>query len=88
MKGIYLLFIIMVLHGPISNAQFTLDGEFRPRTELRHGFGSLITEDADAGFGVSTRLRLNAGYTIDAYTFFCQLSRCNGLGREQAASAG
>ncbi|MCM4162939.1 MULTISPECIES: alginate export family protein [unclassified Arenibacter] len=70
MKGIYLLFIIMVLHGPISNAQFTLDGEFRPRTELRHGFGSLITEDADAGFGVSTRLRLNAGYTIDAYTFF------------------
>jgi hypothetical protein len=70
MKGIYLLFIIMVLHGPISNAQFTLDGEFRPRTELRYGFGSLITEDADAGFGVSTRLRLNAGYTIDAYTFF------------------
>ena len=36
MKGIYILFIIMALHGPISNAQFTLDGEFRPRTELRH----------------------------------------------------
>ena len=73
MKRIYLLFTLMALYGPISNAQFTLDGEFRPRTELRHGFGSLIADDADAGFGVSTRLRLNAGYAIDAYKFYVSL---------------
>jgi hypothetical protein len=70
MKRIYFLFIITVLYGSIANAQFTLDGEFRPRTELRHGYGSLIADDADAGFGVSTRLRLNAGYTLEAYKFY------------------
>ncbi len=73
MKGIYLLFTVIALYGSISRAQFTLDGEFRPRTELRHGFGNLIADDADAGFGVSTRLRLNAGYTIDAYIFYVSL---------------
>lgn len=73
MKRIYLLFTVIALYGPLSNAQFTLDGEFRPRTELRHGFGSLIADDADAGFGVSTRLRLNAGYAIEAYTFYVSL---------------
>ncbi|HCO85093.1 MAG TPA: hypothetical protein DIT95_16405, partial [Arenibacter sp.] len=73
MKRIYLLFTLIALYGSIARAQFTLDGEFRPRTELRHGFGSIIAEDADAGFGVSTRIRLNAGYTIDAYTFYVSL---------------
>ena len=73
MKKIYLLFTILSLYGPLSTAQFTLDGEFRPRTELRHGFGSLIADDADPGFGVSTRLRLNAGYTMQAYTFYVSL---------------
>tara|TARA_R110000868_G_scaffold29420_2_gene109321 strand:- start:6532 stop:7815 length:1284 start_codon:yes stop_codon:yes gene_type:complete len=73
MKKIYLLFTILSLYGPLSTAQFTLDGEFRPRTELRHGFGSLIADDADPGFGVSTRLRLNAGYTMEAYTFYVSL---------------
>ncbi|MEQ9582859.1 MAG: hypothetical protein RIM68_11985, partial [Arenibacter sp.] len=70
MKRIYLLFTVIALYASISNAQFTLDGEFRPRTELRHGYGSLIADDADAGFGVSTRLRLNAGYTLEAYKFY------------------
>ncbi|WP_303317909.1 alginate export family protein [Flavivirga abyssicola] len=51
-------------------AQFTLDGEFRPRTEYRNGFGSLIADDADAGYGISTRIRLNAGYAVDAYKFY------------------
>jgi hypothetical protein len=73
MKRISLLFTIIALYGSMAYAQFTLDGEFRPRTELRHGFGSLIADDADAGFGVSTRLRLNAGYTIDAYQFYVSL---------------
>tara|TARA_R100001369_G_scaffold63147_1_gene90099 strand:+ start:11205 stop:12488 length:1284 start_codon:yes stop_codon:yes gene_type:complete len=73
MKRISLLFTIIALCGSMAYAQFTLDGEFRPRTELRHGFGSLIADDADAGFGVSTRLRLNAGYTIDAYQFYVSL---------------
>lgn len=53
-----------------AQAQFTLDGEFRPRTEYRHGFGNIIPDAADAGFGISTRIRLNAGYQVDAYKFY------------------
>ena len=67
MKRITLLFNVLALYGSLAYAQFTLDGEFRPRTELRHGFGSLIADDVGAPFGVSTRLRLNAGYTNGAY---------------------
>ena len=73
MKKIHLILLVIALYGPLSVAQFTLDGEFRPRAEFRHGFGNLIAEDEDAGFGVSTRMRLNAGYTIDAYTFYVSL---------------
>lgn len=56
-----------------AQAQFTLDGEFRPRTEYRNGFGNLIADDADAGFGISTRIRLNTGYKTDTYKVFISL---------------
>ena len=56
-----------------ANAQFTLDGEFRPRTEYRNGYGSIIPDAADAGFGISTRMRLNAGYATESYKFYVSL---------------
>ncbi len=65
--------VVALLVSISTYAQFTLDGEFRPRTEYRNGFGSLITEDADAGFGISTRIRLNSGYATDAYKVFISL---------------
>ncbi|MFI1773365.1 alginate export family protein [Thalassobellus citreus] len=70
MKKIYSFIAILTVMVQFANAQFTLDGEFRPRTEYRNGFGSLIADDADAGFGISTRVRLNAGYATDAYKFY------------------
>jgi hypothetical protein len=54
-------------------AQFNLEGEFRPRTEYRHGFGSILTDSTDAGFAISTRLRLNGGYSTEAYEFYLSL---------------
>ncbi|OEK08198.1 hypothetical protein A8C32_01670 [Flavivirga aquatica] len=73
MKKQYLLVGVLVFIMQFAQAQFTLDGELRPRTEYRNGFGSLIADDADAGFGISTRMRLNAGYTTDAYKFYVSL---------------
>ncbi|WP_111310052.1 alginate export family protein [Confluentibacter sediminis] len=70
MKKKYLLLCLLAGMAPFANAQFSLDGEFRPRTEYRHGFGSLIPDAADAGYGISTRIRLNAGYTTEAYKFY------------------
>ena len=70
MKKQYIILGLLLISIQFVQAQFTLDGEFRPRTEYRNGFGTLIADDADAGFGVSTRIRLNAGYSVDAYKFY------------------
>jgi len=73
MRKQYILIGLMALIFQFAQAQFTLDGEFRPRTEYRNGFGSLIADDADAGFGISTRARLNAGYSTEAYKFYLSM---------------
>jgi len=70
MKFKFTLLAVTLLITINSMAQFTLDGQIRPRTEYRHGFGSIIADDADAGFGISTRARLNAGYNTGAYKFY------------------
>ena len=73
MKKQYVLIGLMALIVQFAQAQFSLDGEFRPRTEYRNGFGSIIADDADAGFGIATRARLNAGFKTDAYSFYLSL---------------
>ncbi len=73
MRKEYVLIVLIALIVQFAQAQFTLDGEFRPRTEYRHGFGSLIADDADAGFGTSTRIRLNTGYTTEGYKLYISL---------------
>lgn len=70
MKKQYVLLGLLALMIQFASAQFTLDGEFRPRTEYRNGFGNLIADDADAGFGISTRARLNAGWTTESYKVY------------------
>lgn len=51
-------------------AQFSIDAQLRPRTEYRHGFGTLIPDGAEPGFGISTRARLNFGYTTESYKVY------------------
>ena len=73
MKKQYLILGLLLGCLQLAQAQFTLDGEFRPRAEYRHGFSNLIADDADAGFGISARARLNAGFKTDAYNFYLSL---------------
>ncbi|CAM1358038.1 alginate export family protein [Tenacibaculum xiamenense] len=68
---IYIFITVITLQ--YSSAQFTLTGEFRPRAEARHGFGTLIDTNQDLGFGISTRARLNAGFKTDSYDFYLSL---------------
>ncbi|GGZ92971.1 alginate export family protein [Algibacter mikhailovii] len=70
MKKQYVILGLLLGCLQFAQAQFTLDGEFKPRTEYRHGFGSLIPKDAEPGFGISTRARLNAGYATETYKFY------------------
>ncbi|TLX76057.1 hypothetical protein E9993_07555 [Labilibacter sediminis] len=55
------LFILVGLLLPFMiQAQFSLSGEFRPRTELNRGYKSLAVKDQDASIFTTQRTRLNA----------------------------
>ncbi len=73
MKKQHFVVVLALLCTAFTFAQFTLDGQFKPRTEYRNGFGSIIPDAADPGFAVSTRVRLNTGYTFDSYQFYVSL---------------
>ena len=73
MKKQYVILGLLLGCLQFAQAQFTLDGEFRPRTEFRNGFESIIPEAAEPGIGISTRVRLNAGYTTEAYKFYVSM---------------
>jgi hypothetical protein len=68
-KKLQFRFLISCLMSVLSvnhlMAQFKLSAEYRPRTEYRHGYKSMFTDDDKAAFFISQRLRLNAGYSID-----------------------
>jgi len=73
MKKQHLVVVLALLCATVTSAQFTLDGQFKPRTEYRNGFGSIIPDAADPGYAISTRIRLNTGYTFDSYQFYVSL---------------
>lgn len=73
MKRGYIFYFLVFLSVQLINAQFTLDGQFRPRTEYRNGFQNLIPEGVDAGFGINTRARLNAGYSTESFKVYLSL---------------
>ncbi len=46
-------------------SQFVLSGEFTPRTEMSHGYGTLANPDQDFSLFTAQRTRLNFFYTTD-----------------------
>lgn len=57
--------ILCLFAGSQANAQFSLSGEFRPRTEYSHGYATLAAEDQKASVFTSQRTRLNLDYKMD-----------------------
>ena len=72
MRKTKLLFITIGLFFIViqSYAQFTLSGEFRPRTEYKHGYKSLANDNTKMNLSTNQRTRLNIDYKTDSYTFF------------------
>ena len=54
-----ILAAIVVAISEAANAQFSLTGEFRPRTEVSHGYKSLAKPEQDPSTITSQRTRLN-----------------------------
>jgi hypothetical protein len=59
-------FLLMAL---FSNAQLTLVGQLRPRTEVRNGYGNLVLKGSKSAAFISQRTRLTFGYKWDRLTF-------------------
>lgn len=57
------LLLLGVLFAAVSQAQFTLSGEFRPRTELSHGYKALANKNQDASTITTQRSRINFNFT-------------------------
>lgn len=73
MKTKQIILSVLALGSLNSYAQLNIDGEFRPRTEYRHGFKTLAADDADAAFFTTQRSRLNVGYKTTQYDFYLSL---------------
>ncbi len=65
-KLIY-LFTFLLISLQVA-AQFSIDGEFRTRSILNHGFKVPVKASTDAVFSVDQRSRLNLNYKNDWYT--------------------
>lgn len=50
-----------------SFAQLTVSGEYRPRAEYRHGFGTLPVPDQRSAFFIDQRTRFNASFLHEKY---------------------
>ncbi len=72
----------MLLAAAPSFAQFTLDGEIRPRFEYRHGYKSVADSAQDNAAFVEQRTRLNFGYKTEGYRFKVTLQHINVWGSQ------
>jgi len=62
-KILYVLLLLMVVLQ--ANAQFTLDGQIRPRFEHRNGYKQLRTDDSEASNFMSQRTRVRFSFAKD-----------------------
>lgn len=64
--GVLLFFSVFLPH--FSNAQFSLTGQLRTRTEVRNGLGNLVLKGSKSAVFTSQRTRLIFGYKWDRLT--------------------
>ena len=98
MRKQYVLLGLVAILSQFAQAQFTLEGEFRPRTEYFGNGGNFTggsfpaqtATNADEGFIRTTvRAALKAKYTTDTYTVFTSFQEVFAFGdRNQIATAG
>lgn len=70
MKNLKQLFLLLIIASSFPTfAQFTLDGEIRPRFEYRNGFKNVLDSTQDPAAFVDQRTRINFGYKSEGYIF-------------------
>lgn len=67
--NLYLVFFLLVAINFSAKAQFTIDGQFRTRAEMRDGYRSLASEATHPAALVSQRSRLIFNYSDSSFLF-------------------
>ena len=78
-----LLTFIMLLGATTMYAQFTLNGEIRPRVEFNHGYKSPIVEESMFSLITTQRTRLGFGYKSDLFDVGIQVQDVRAWGAEK-----
>lgn len=61
--------LVMIICASAAFAQFSLDGQYLPRTEFRNGFKRPIISEQDPAFFTEHRARITAGYKLEKLGF-------------------
>lgn len=90
MKKQYLILALLLASFQFAKAQFTLEGEFRPRTELFGNGQSATAADGSAPWlETSVRAAINATYVTDSYKLYLGFQEVFLFGdRAQISAAG
>ena len=75
--------IILVAAASTMYAQFTLNGEIRPRTEFKHGYKAPQDKETMFSTVTSQRTRLGFGYKSDLYDVGIQIQDVRAWGQEK-----
>lgn len=90
MKKQYVILGLMLACFQFASAQFTLEGEFRPRTELfGNGQSSTALDGSTPWLQTSVRAAINATYKTESYTVYLGFQEVFLFGdRQQISAAG
>ena len=76
-------FIVALFSITAMYAQFTLNGEIRPRTEFLHGYKAPSMQNTTATILTSQRTRLGFGYVADRFDVGIQIQDVRAWGAEK-----
>ena len=68
-RKVFIITVMLLFLSGTILSQLSLDAMFRPRTEYRHGYKTLVSPADDPAFFTSQRTRLNLGYGKDNFRF-------------------
>ena len=66
----FILLVVLCAAYLDSRAQFDVNGQVVQRTELRNGYGSLITQDTTPAAFIGSRTRLQFGYKSKGFSLY------------------
>ena len=81
-------FIVALFAISTMYAQFTLNGEIRPRTEFNHGYKSPAMQNTNFSLLTSQRTRLGFGYKADVFDVGIQIQDVRAWGQEKQLVVG